>query len=171
MPVRSRELIQTRPTLCQYESFTVNNGVTEIELPAIPIEILFLLLRKRGDLLICEEISEAIWPGTGPADLTHRINLAIACVRTALGLNLDTPISIQTVIGRGYRFVAPSKQRATQPQTPSLQTRLSRLLSRIGPADPAEGSSSCSRRVEPCCALRSSPAMTLMFLTADQKLL
>lgn len=94
----------------------MTRGDTEIELPAIPMEILFLLLRKRGDLLTRAEISEAIWPGTDPADLTHRINVAIARIRTALDDDPVHPTYIQTVIGKGYRFVAPLElEEATAP--------------------------------------------------------
>jgi len=89
------------------DQFALTREGIAVEIPAVPLEVLILLLQKRGDLLTRDELARTVWPQSDPADLTHRINMAINRVRTTLGDDPSDPSYIQTVIGKGYRFVAP----------------------------------------------------------------
>jgi DNA-binding winged helix-turn-helix (wHTH) protein/WD40 repeat protein len=71
------------------------------------MDILLLLLRRPGELVTRADITEAIWPGSSADDVTYRINTAITRIRRALGEDPERARYIETVIGRGYRFIAP----------------------------------------------------------------
>lgn len=67
--------------------------------------LLRLLVESAGHLKTREELVEALWPTT----VVEETNLSwnVRAVRKALGDNTDTPRYIETVRGRGYRFIAP----------------------------------------------------------------
>ncbi len=81
-----------------------------LALPRVPMEILILLIEKRGNLVSRQEIAAALWPGSDPADLVQSINTAVNRIRGVLRDDPAKPTYIQTVIGKGYRFVAPVEE-------------------------------------------------------------
>lgn len=68
------------------------------------------LVEKRGELVTREQIASALWSKDVFVDVEQGINTAIRKVRRALGDDADEPQYLQTVVGRGYRFVAPVSQ-------------------------------------------------------------
>jgi TolB-like protein/DNA-binding winged helix-turn-helix (wHTH) protein/Tfp pilus assembly protein PilF len=96
-----------------------------LKLERIPMEILAVLVEQRGQLVSREHIVERIWGKDVFLDTDNSINGAIRKVRQALRDNPEEPRFIQTVTGRGYRFIAPVTDPevqkvvpAPQPQTP-----------------------------------------------------
>jgi TolB-like protein/Tfp pilus assembly protein PilF len=71
------------------------------------MELLRLLVRRRGTLVARDEIVAAIWGDTVHVDVDAGINTAIRKIRQALEDNADTPRYLETVVGKGYRFVGP----------------------------------------------------------------
>ena len=71
------------------------------------MELLILLVERRGGLVSREEISERLWGKDAFHDVDHGINTAIRKVRLALRDDPETPRFVETVVGRGYRFAAP----------------------------------------------------------------
>jgi len=71
------------------------------------MEILAVLVEQRGQLVSREHIVERIWGKDVFLDTDNSINGAIRKVRQALRDNPEEPRFIQTVTGRGYRFIAP----------------------------------------------------------------
>ncbi len=78
-----------------------------IRLERIPLEILFLLTERPGQMVTREEIAARIWGKDAYLDLDNSINGAVRKIRQALKDDPEQPRFIQTVTGRGYRFVAP----------------------------------------------------------------
>src|SRR6202789_3767120 len=76
------------------------------KLERIPLEILFLLLDRRGQLVTREEIIEAVWGKGVFLDSDNSINAAISKIRQVLKDDSENPTSVQTVKGKGYRFIA-----------------------------------------------------------------
>ena len=77
------------------------------KLERIPTEILVLLIEKNGELVTREQIIERIW-GTGAyLDTDNSINGAIRKVRQVLKDDPGQPRFIETISGKGYRFIAP----------------------------------------------------------------
>src|SRR5580693_2720913 len=70
-----------------------------------PFRLLALLLEKPGELVSREELRGRLWPQT-IVDFDHGLNKAISKIRDALGDSAENPRFVETVAGRGYRFLA-----------------------------------------------------------------
>jgi TolB-like protein/DNA-binding winged helix-turn-helix (wHTH) protein/Tfp pilus assembly protein PilF len=78
-----------------------------LKLERIPMEVLAVLIEQRGQLVSREHIAERIWGKGAFLDTDNSINGAIRKVRQALKDDPEQPRFIQTVTGKGYRFIAP----------------------------------------------------------------
>src|SRR2546428_11897983 len=77
-----------------------------VKLEKVPMELLILLLEKDGHLVTRQQIIERLWGNDVFVDTEHGINTAIRKIRQALKDDPDQPRFVQTVTGKGYRFVA-----------------------------------------------------------------
>ncbi len=92
-----------------------------LKLERIPLEILLLLAERPGQLVTREEIAERIWGKHADLDLDNSINGAMRKIRQALKDDPEQPRFIQTVTGRGYRFIAAIQgPAAPPPQAPPV---------------------------------------------------
>ena len=82
------------------------NGV-KLKLQDQPFQVLCLLLEHPGELVSREELRNRLWPADTFVDFDHGLNAAIKRLRDALGESADTPVFIETLARRGYRFIAP----------------------------------------------------------------
>ena len=113
-----------------------------VKLEKIPFELLTLLVRRRGELITREEIAEALWGKGVTQDFENGINTAVRKIRIALRDDAEQPRFLQTVVGRGYRFVAPVEGQvsAVEPlepaagRPPAASARRAILLLALGPA-------------------------------------
>src|SRR5258707_319074 len=106
-----------------------------LRLSRIPMELLLLLVDRRGDLVTREEIVERLWGKDVFLDTDNSINAAIRKLRQILDDDPEQPQFIHTVTGRGYRFVAPVSEVRSAPKKPvkHLELRASNLpVSRTG---------------------------------------
>jgi TolB-like protein/DNA-binding winged helix-turn-helix (wHTH) protein len=71
------------------------------------MDLLFLLVEKRGELVTREEVADRLWGTTVFVDIDQSINTAIRKVRIALHDDPERPRFVETVVGKGYRFAAP----------------------------------------------------------------
>jgi len=78
-----------------------------IKLQEKPFQLLLLLLDRQGDLVTREEVREALWPADTFVDFDHSLGTAVAKLRAALGDSAKNPRFVETVGGRGHRFIAP----------------------------------------------------------------
>jgi DNA-binding winged helix-turn-helix (wHTH) protein len=78
-----------------------------IRLEGLPLQLLMYLIDQRGQLVSREQISSVLWGKDVFVDVETGINTAIRKVRRALDDDSDQPHYLQTVVGRGYRFIAP----------------------------------------------------------------
>jgi len=78
-----------------------------IRLEGQPLAILTLLLERPGELVTREEIQKKLWPADTFVDFEHSLNAAIKRLRAALSESANAPRYIETLAGRGYRFIAP----------------------------------------------------------------
>ena len=69
------------------------------------LDVLAILADRQGALLSKDEIMAAAWPGTVVED--NNLAVQISALRRVLDRNRAEGSCIQTVAGRGYRFVAP----------------------------------------------------------------
>ena len=80
---------------------------TLIRLAPQPIKLLALLARRSGQVVTREEIQQALWGEETYVDFEQGMNHCIKQIRNALSDSADTPLYIETVPRRGYRFLAP----------------------------------------------------------------
>ena len=78
-----------------------------VKLEHIPMELLLLLVNRRGELVTREEIIARLWGKDVFVDTEQGINTAIRKIRQALRDDPEQPRFVETVVGKGYRFVAP----------------------------------------------------------------
>jgi TolB-like protein/DNA-binding winged helix-turn-helix (wHTH) protein len=80
-----------------------NGGLLRLE--RLPMELLVLLASRQGDLVTREEVIERLWGKGVYLDAEQGINTAIRKIRMCLRDTAENPKYIQTVVGKGYRFV------------------------------------------------------------------
>ena len=77
-----------------------------LKLERIPLEILFLLVEHPGEIVTRDEIVAVVWGNEVFLDTDNSIRGAIRKIRHVLKDDPEQPRFIQTVTGRGYRFIA-----------------------------------------------------------------
>ena len=76
-----------------------------LRLERLPMELLILLASRQGELVSREEVIERLWGKGVYLDVDQGINTAIRKIRRCLRDTAENPRYIQTVVGKGYRFV------------------------------------------------------------------
>lgn len=110
-----------------------------IRLAGQPFRILLALLAVPGDLVTREQLRDQLWADTTFVDFEQGLNAAVNRLRRSLGDSADKPRYIETIPGRGYRFIgslipqpapappelpsAPAEHVADTPAPPRLRTR------------------------------------------------
>src|SRR5215469_7825713 len=77
-----------------------------VKLERIPMELLILLAGSRGTLVTREMIVEHLWGKDVYRETERGINTAVNKLRAVLRDDPREPRFLQTVIGKGYRFIA-----------------------------------------------------------------
>ncbi|MGB6386579.1 MAG: winged helix-turn-helix domain-containing protein [Terriglobales bacterium] len=72
-----------------------------------PFQVLVALLERPDDIVTREELQQRIWGDGTNVSFEDGLNTAVRKLRFALGDSADTPLFIETIPKRGYRFVAP----------------------------------------------------------------
>lgn len=83
---------------------------SRIKLQGQPIEVLAMLLERRGEVVTRDELQKRLWSAETYVDFEHSLNAAIKRLRAALGDSAQSPLFVETLARRGYRFIAPLKQ-------------------------------------------------------------
>lgn len=91
-----------------YARFQLFRGGHPVRLESLPLQLLMFLVDKRGQLVTRDQISAELWSQDVFVDVDQGINTAIRKIRRALSDDADEPQYLQTVVGKGYRFVAPN---------------------------------------------------------------
>ncbi len=73
--------------------------------PASPSRFCSVLLAHPGDLVTREQLREQVWSEGTFVDFEHGLNAAMNKLRRALCDSAENPRYIETVPGRGYRFI------------------------------------------------------------------
>jgi DNA-binding winged helix-turn-helix (wHTH) protein len=87
-------------------AYVLRRAGQRIKLEKIPMEVLVLLVQKAGVLVNRTEIQAALWGSDVFVDQDAAINTAIRKIRRALGDDAEHPRFVETVVGKGYRFIA-----------------------------------------------------------------
>jgi DNA-binding response OmpR family regulator len=88
-----------------FERFQLFRNGTPIRLEGLPLQLLMFLAENPGQLVTREQIADNLWGKDVFVDIEQGINTAIRKIRKALSDDSAEPQFLQTVVGRGYRFV------------------------------------------------------------------
>lgn len=113
---------ETACRIFRFGAFEVNeadgelrkNGI-RIKLHAQPFQVLMALLEKPSELVTREDIRNRLWGSGTFVDFDHGLNTAVNKIRQALSDSASEPRYIETVSGKGYRFIAPVVMAADHP--------------------------------------------------------
>jgi DNA-binding winged helix-turn-helix (wHTH) protein len=78
-----------------------------VRLEGLPLQLLMFLIDNERRLVTREQIADELWGKDVFVDVEQGINTAIRKIRMVLEDDSAQPQFLQTVVGRGYRFVAP----------------------------------------------------------------
>jgi predicted ATPase/serine/threonine protein kinase len=127
-------------------SYELRRAGRVLKLERIPMELLLLFVEKKGELVSRDQIIERIWGKDVFLDTDNSINAAVRKIRQVLKDDPLQPRFLQTITGRGYRFIAPVVEAlpapaevAAQPQAAAGEKNLIgkqishyRILSELG---------------------------------------
>ena len=104
-------------------SYQLRRSGRLLRLERIPMELLLLLVEQGGQLVTREQIIERVWGKDVFLDTDNSINAAIRKIRQVLKDDPEQPRFVQTVTGRGYRFIAPVAPTVTPSPSPNFAAR------------------------------------------------
>jgi TolB-like protein/DNA-binding winged helix-turn-helix (wHTH) protein len=117
------------PRLFHFDEYTLDCARFEllrsgrrVKLEKLPMELLILLVERGGELVTRQEIVERLWGQGVYVDTEHGINTAIRKIRAALREDVERPRFLQTVSGKGYRFVREVKNVEVVQSAPGHET-------------------------------------------------
>src|SRR5215472_11127098 len=138
--------------------YELRRGSSVLKLERNPMELLILLVERRDQLVGREEIIGRLWGKDVFLDTEQGVNTAIRKIRLILGDDPNEPRFLQTVVGKGYRFVGPITVIAAEPT-------LSRSSApATSPASAAEDDKSQLHRTQPAPLWKVSAALTVLIL-------
>jgi Tol biopolymer transport system component/DNA-binding winged helix-turn-helix (wHTH) protein len=86
-----------------------------VRLEGQPLQILTALIRQPGQVISRDEFQQQLWKDGTFVDFDHGLNAAMNRLRQALGDSADQPRYIETLPGRGYRFLATVQASVQKP--------------------------------------------------------
>jgi len=93
--------------------FQLREGTRHVKLERIPLELLLLLVERKGELVTREEMAARLWGNGVHVDAESGIHTAIRKLRAALQDPAGQPVFVETVPAKGYRFISPIAEAAT----------------------------------------------------------
>lgn len=79
-------------------------GKRELQLTAKEFDLLRVLLRDAGSVVMRDQIMREVWGGADPAGSTKTLDMHVSWLRRKLGDDANDPHYITTVRGMGFRF-------------------------------------------------------------------
>ena len=88
-----------------------------IRLQQLPFELLRCLLVSPGAIVTREALRQQLWPADVVVGFDQSLNKSMTKLRDALGDSAASPIFVETLPKRGYRFIAPVTFAEDQPSS------------------------------------------------------
>src|ERR1022692_2082252 len=102
------ERVQFGAFVLDADRYELTRSGRPVRMERIPMDLLILLARERGRLLSREVIIERLWGKNLYFDTDNSIKTAIRKIRNCLGDDAGNPQYVETVLGKGYHFTAPT---------------------------------------------------------------
>jgi TolB-like protein/Tfp pilus assembly protein PilF len=88
-------------------AYELRRGGQPVHLERHPMDLLILLVERRRQLVSRADIAKHLWDPTVFVDVEMGVNTAIRKLRQALRDSRESPAFVETISGKGYRFIAP----------------------------------------------------------------
>ena len=88
-------------------AYELRRGGQSVHLERHPMDLLILLVERRRQLVSRGDIVKRLWGSNVFVDVEMGVNTAIRKLRQALRDSRGSPAFVETVSGKGYRFIAP----------------------------------------------------------------
>ena len=98
-----------------FARYQLCRGGRPVKLEGLPLQLLMFLIEKQGQLVTREQIADGLWGKEVFVDIEQGINTAIRKIRMALEDDAGQPQYLQTVVGKGYRFIARTSSQGDGP--------------------------------------------------------
>ena len=106
-----------------------------LRLEKLPMEVLILLVQRAGTLVQRSEIQAMLWRPDVYVEHDSAINTAIRKIRRTLGDDAENPRFVETVVGKGYRFIGRIESHGSpQAQSSANRRRSSVQWQRVFPS-------------------------------------
>ena len=125
----------------RFGTFDVDVETGELYKRGIPVQLqdkpfqILVMLPNPGELITREQLQNRLWPNGTFVDFEKGLNTAVKKLRVALGDSAESPIFIETLSRRGYRFIAPISSNGSV-ANPAFPVAASGLLDSTGGAEP-----------------------------------
>src|SRR6202023_3773200 len=104
-------MLPARPATAEIEldlgRYELRRNGRRVKLEKKPMELLIFLVGRRDQLVSRQEIVAKLWCSNLFIETETNINNIVRKIRTALGDDFAQPRFLETVVGKGYRFVGP----------------------------------------------------------------
>src|SRR6267154_2207516 len=87
-------------------AYELRRGGQPIHLERHPMDLLILLVERRRQLVSRSDIVKRLWDSSVFVDVETGVNTAIRKLRHALRDSRESPAFVETISGKGYRFIA-----------------------------------------------------------------
>src|SRR6202043_1131210 len=108
---KQESMRRTKPAVVEIEldlgRYELRRHGRRIRLEKKPMELMIFLVARREELVSRKEIVTKLWRSDLFIDTEPNINNIVRKIRTALGDDPGKPRFLETVVGKGYRFVGP----------------------------------------------------------------
>jgi TolB-like protein/DNA-binding winged helix-turn-helix (wHTH) protein len=81
-----------------------------VRLVGQPVELLICLLETPGEVVTREALQKRLWPDDTFVNFEHSLNAAVKRLRRALNDTAESPLFVETLPRRGYRFIASMQE-------------------------------------------------------------
>lgn len=119
------------PRVIRFDDFEFDRHTLElrqrgavVKLQQQPARVLSELLARGGDLVERDELRRTVWGDDTYVDFDRGLNYCIKHIRAALGDTIEAPRYLETLRGRGYRFIGRIEEQPQQAR-PSVLSRVS----------------------------------------------
>jgi DNA-binding winged helix-turn-helix (wHTH) protein len=100
-------------------AYVLSRAGERIKLEKLPMELLLLLVGSAGALVDRSTIQAALWGADVFVEHDSATNTAVRKIRQALDDDAEKPRFVETVVGKGYRFIAPIEGRPERRPVPT----------------------------------------------------
>lgn len=88
-------------------AYELRRGGQPVHLERQPMDLLILLVERHRQLVWRADIVKRLWDPGVFVDVEMGVNTAISKLRQALRDSRESPVFVETISGKGYRFIAP----------------------------------------------------------------